>query len=73
MSDEHDAPGDDGHGDEGHTHREESMRDHVDSYVANWSGFRGSLWEKLTLTAKNRAKAYTVGRGCCGHPGEPGC
>ncbi len=62
-----------GGGGEGAGGREESLSDYVDSYVANWRDFRGPLWEKLALTARNRTRAHTVGRGCCGHPGEPGC
>ena len=36
--------------------------------------YEGSLANKLRLTLKNRARAYRPPfRGCCGHPGEPGC
>jgi hypothetical protein len=29
--------------------------------------------EKWTKFARNRFKATVLLRGCCGHPGEPGC
>ena len=51
----------------------DSLRSYVSDYMANWRSFDGPLVEKMALVARNRAKAYTVGRGCCGHPGEPGC
>ncbi len=60
------------------THRKEeegghSLRSHIEHFYLNWSSFDASVGEKLALTAKNRARAFTVGKGCCGHPGEPGC
>ena len=62
------------------THREKdegegrrSLRAHVEHYYLNWNSFDGPILEKLALTAKNRVRAFTVGKGCCGHPGEPGC
>ena len=51
----------------------EGLRDRVDDHLTNWREYRGSLPRKLGLLVRNRAKAYTVGLGCCGHPGEPGC
>jgi hypothetical protein len=50
-----------------------SVRSYVDAYRANWDAFEGPLWEKLALAARNRARSFTVGMGCCGHPGQPGC
>ena len=50
-----------------------SVRSYIDDYAANWRDSDLPLWEKLAVAAKNRTKAYTVGRGCCGHPGQPGC
>jgi hypothetical protein len=29
--------------------------------------------EKWAKLVRNRIRAFTVGKGCCGHPGEPGC
>ena len=52
---------------------DESVKSYVEDYMANWREFDGPLLEKLALTARNRVKAYSFGRGCCGHPGEPGC
>lgn len=44
------------------------------NFFSNWSQFEGSLAEKVRLTLRNRARAYAPPfRGCCGHPGEPGC
>jgi hypothetical protein len=63
MSDEPERPGEE----------DESVRSYVDRYRANWDAFEGSLWEKLALTARNRARSFTIGMGCCGHPGQPGC
>lgn len=53
--------------------KDETVRRYVNDYMANWRQSDAPLWEKLALVAKNRAKAYTIGKGCCGHPGQPGC
>jgi hypothetical protein len=63
MSDEP-GPGDE---------RRRSVRKYVDDYTTNWRGYRGSFARKLALATRNRTKAFTIGMGCCGHPGEPGC
>jgi len=49
------------------------MGGYVRDWFANWREYQGPLGRKLALTARNRARAYTVGKGCCGHTGEPGC
>ena len=63
--------------DEHHHHgrgRGRPVGDHVRDFFTNWSSSQGSLAEKLALTLRNRARAYGPPfRGCCGHPGEPGC
>ena len=60
------------------THRKkesvgDSLRAYIEHFYLNWDTNDAPVLEKLTLTAKNRARAFTVGKGCCGHPGEPGC
>jgi hypothetical protein len=60
-----------------HHHGPEGGRttsDYVRDFFANWSGYQGSIARKVALTLKNRTRAYGPPfRGCCGHPGEPGC
>lgn len=53
----------------GHRHR------HGDpvQFFTNWREFEGPLATKLALTFRNRFIAMGLMRGCCGHPGEPGC
>jgi len=46
-------------------------REYVRDYIRNWRAYRGPLWKKLSLAARNRSIASV--KGCCGHPGEPGC
>jgi hypothetical protein len=41
------------------------------NFFTNWREYDAPLGEKLLLTGRNRAIALT--KGCCGHPGEPGC
>jgi hypothetical protein len=48
--------------------------DYVRDFFANWDAYEGPLGRKLWITARNRARAYGPPfKGCCGHPGEPGC
>ena len=51
------------------------MADYARDFFQNWNDYEGSLSEKIRLTVRNRTKAYLVPpiKGCCGHPGEPGC
>ncbi|HXF58087.1 MAG TPA: hypothetical protein VNO34_11065 [Actinomycetota bacterium] len=42
-------------------------------FFTNWREFQAPLARKLYLTLRNRAVAVGLLRGCCGHPGEPGC
>jgi hypothetical protein len=49
----------------------EGWGSYVRDYIRNWRESDAPLGAKLRLTARNRLRA--LGRGCCGHPGEPGC
>ena len=71
MSDQHDHDHQPHHGS---VHRR-TTADYARDFVKNWNEYEGSLDEKLRLTIRNRTKAYLVPpiKGCCGHPGEPGC
>ena len=53
----------------GHEHR------HGDpvQFFTNWREYDGPLSTKVALTLRNRFIAQGLMRGCCGHPGEPGC
>lgn len=41
------------------------------AFFTNWREYRGPFPTKVALTLRNRARATL--RGCCGHPGQPGC
>jgi len=71
MSDPHEHS-DQHHDDAGHRR---TTADYARDFVRNWNEYQGSLAEKVRLTIRNRSKAYLVPpiKGCCGHPGEPGC
>jgi hypothetical protein len=47
------------------------LGEYVRAFFTNWEQADMPLSEKLRLTFKNRLAATT--KGCCGHPGEPGC
>jgi hypothetical protein len=47
--------------------------DPVGDFFSNWREFEGPLPLKVALTLRNRFIAQGLARGCCGHPGEPGC
>src|ERR687887_412013 len=63
----------------GHAHHgrrgNRTLSDYARDFFRNWSDYEGSLTEMARLTLRNRAKAYLLPpiRGCCGHPGQPGC
>jgi hypothetical protein len=42
-------------------------------FITNWREYEGSTGKKLALAFRNRAWMLTHFKGCCGHPGEPGC
>jgi hypothetical protein len=63
---------------QGHHHDKKGERrtllHYTRDFFSNWSAYDGPLTEKVRLTVRNRMKAYAPPfRGCCGHPGEPGC
>ncbi|HZP90354.1 MAG TPA: hypothetical protein VFC04_05085 [Actinomycetota bacterium] len=39
----------------------------------NWSSSEEPFGRKLRLALRNRWRATVLLKGCCGHPGEPGC
>ncbi|HYH28544.1 MAG TPA: hypothetical protein VEA19_07210 [Actinomycetota bacterium] len=50
------------------------LGDYARDFLANWKAYDGPWIKKLGLTIKNRAIATSfLRKGCCGHPGEPGC
>ena len=49
----------------------DELRDHARSFFTNWREYEGPFGTKVRLTLRNRVRALT--KGCCGHPGEPGC
>jgi hypothetical protein len=52
---------------------ERSSGDYARQFFTNWHQSNASVAKKLRLTARNRFIALGLLRGCCGHPGEPGC
>jgi len=42
-------------------------------FFTNWNEYEGPLGKKLRLTFRNRWLTIVTLKGCCGHPGEPGC
>lgn len=46
---------------------------YVRDFFTNWSEYEGPVLEKIRLGMRNRFVATALLRGCCGHPGEPGC
>ena len=49
------------------------VMEHVRNFFTNWSESKLPLPQKVALTLRNRFIAQGLARGCCGHPGEPGC
>jgi hypothetical protein len=43
------------------------------AFAANIQGSDRSTIRTFLTTCKNRALAVGTLKGCCGHPGEPGC
>ena len=43
------------------------------AFFTNWREYDGPFGTKLRLTLRNRTRAVLLLKGCCGHPGEPGC
>ena len=42
-------------------------------FFTNWRNYDAPAKKKLKLTFRNRFIATALLKGCCGHPGEPGC
>jgi hypothetical protein len=51
----------------------ERRRWSVRGFFTNWREYDGPFGRKLGLTLRNRTRAILLLKGCCGHPGEPGC
>lgn len=49
----------------------EELRARARDFFTNWRSSDAPLPTKLGVTLRNRARAAL--RGCCGHPGQPGC
>jgi hypothetical protein len=47
------------------------LRRHTRTFFTNWAASDEPIPARLRLTVRNRARA--VRKGCCGHPGQPGC
>jgi hypothetical protein len=56
-----------------HRHERLTSRDIILGFFTNWREYEGSWGSKITLTLKNRTKAFVTLKGCCGNYGEPGC
>lgn len=52
-------------------HLGEELRARARDFFTNWRAYDAPFATKLALTVRNRARAMT--KGCCGHPGQPGC
>jgi hypothetical protein len=50
-----------------------SRRGTVAAFFANFRASEIPLPRRLVVTARNLARRATLGQGCCGHDGEPGC
>jgi hypothetical protein len=51
-----------------------TLGDYARDFFKNWNEYEAPLPEKLRLALRNRTRAYLPPvKGCCGHPGEPGC
>jgi hypothetical protein len=50
-----------------------SLGRYARDFFTNWSEYEGPVGKKMRLAVRNRFVATALLRGCCGHPGEPGC
>ena len=50
-----------------------SFRDYVEDYLRNWRESEEPFLRKVSLALRNRRISIVTLKGCCGHPGEPGC
>jgi hypothetical protein len=51
----------------------DSVEEATRNFFTNWRESKDPLPVKVVLTLRNRFIAQGLARGCCGHPGEPGC
>ena len=51
----------------------DQLRARVGWFFTNWREYDGPFGRKVRLTLRNRTRAILLLKGCCGHPGEPGC
>jgi hypothetical protein len=42
-------------------------------FITNWREYDAPARTKLRLAIRNRFWMVSHFKGCCGHPGEPGC
>jgi hypothetical protein len=49
------------------------FREHAKGFAANLRQPGMPAGEYLSKLVRNRWRARIIGKGCCGHPGEPGC
>lgn len=73
-----DDPAHAGHGPHRHDQRTgfergRTVAHYAADFLRNWSTYDAPFPEKVRLSARNRFIATGLLRGCCGHPGEPGC
>lgn len=50
-----------------------SLGDRVRDFFTNWDQPGMPAGEKWAKLFRNRFQATVLMKGCCGHPGEPGC
>jgi hypothetical protein len=53
--------------------RPRRRRGSAGEFFTNWNDYEGPIGKKLALTFRNRWLTIATLKGCCGHPGEPGC
>lgn len=53
--------------------RRRTLRDYAENFFTNLDQPGMPAKEKWSKLVKNRFKANVLMKGCCGHPGEPGC
>ena len=51
----------------------EGVGDYARQFFTNWKDYEGPASKKVWLTLRNRWRSVATLKGCCGHPGEPGC
>ncbi len=53
--------------------KQRGIGEYTRQFFTNWSESDEPLLRKVRLTVRNRAIAFGLMHGCCGHYGEPGC